>query len=223
MVDPNELQGLLKGLMAEHDALVQQREIVRQQEEALQKQGSELDRKIAGLKQSLQGLSLYSTAKNEPPALTETKPSIADVMKTFSIGNLDKPTTTRRTLTECCRDILSRSGEWMSALQVRQSLHAAGFDFSEYKSNPLSSIHITLKRIVESGQAWSHATSENETLYKWKKEGETVPPLAESPTASHPFATATERVAAKAAERIAAARRTEAQRVAAVKRQQGDR
>jgi hypothetical protein len=219
MVDMNELQALLKGLMAEHDSLVQQREIVRQQEEALKKQGIELDRKIGGLKQSLQGLSLYSTAKNEPPALTETKPSIADTLKQFTLG----PTSTRRTLTECCRDILMRSGEWMSALRVRQSLHAAGFDFSEYKSNPLSSIHITLKRIVEGGQAWSHASSENDTFYKWKKEGETVPPLAESPTVGHPAAKATERLAAKVAEKITAARRTEAQRVAAVKRQQGDR
>ena len=180
MVDMSELQGLIRDLMAEHDAVVQQREIVRQQEEAAKKQGAELDRRIDGLKQSLKGLSLYTTAKNEPPSLTKTTPGVGLAIASFaSIGDeLAKPRTTPKTLSECCRDILTGSGEWMSPLQVRQSLHAAGFDFSEYKSNPLSSIHITLKRIAESGQAWSYPGSA-ETLYKWKKEGEVEPPLVE--------------------------------------------
>ena len=68
----------------------------------------------------------------------------------------------------------------MSALQVRQGLHAANFDFSEYKSNPLSSIHTTLKRLVENGQAWdSFKITEGDTLYKWKKQGEVIAPTQE--------------------------------------------
>ena len=169
--------------MAEYDALVQQREIVRQQEQALEKQGTELDRKIDGLRQSLQGLSLYTTAKNQPPDLMKVIPGISDSIRLISgvaLDDITKPKVTPKTLTECCRDILMRSGEWLAALQVRQSLHAAGFDFSEYKSNPLSSIHITLKRIVEAGQAWSRTDSKNETLYKWRLKGETGPPPIES-------------------------------------------
>ena len=162
--------------MAEYDALVQQREIVRQQQDALNKQGAELDRKIAGLKQSLQGLSLYSTAKNEPPELTKYKPGLAEIMASVpSIEGFGKGRETAKTLTECCRDILTRSYEWMSPLQVRQSLHAAGFDFSEYKSNPSSSIHTTLKRIAESGQAESrYDINSDETLYRWKRDGTEV-------------------------------------------------
>jgi len=192
MVDMNELEGLLQGLMAEHDSLVQQREIVRQQEEASRNQGAELDRKINGLKQSLQGLSLYKTAKNEPTKLTKTVPGISVALESIasSIGkDFGSPTVTPKTLTECCRDILQRSGEWMSALQVRQSLHAAGFDFSEYKSNPLSSIHITLKRLVEGEQAWSNSDStKNETLYKWRLKGEMVPPPIIPAALPSPFA-----------------------------------
>jgi hypothetical protein len=86
---------------------------------------------------------------------------------------------TARTLIECCRQILRLKADWMSALDVRQALHAARFDFSEYKSNPLSSIHTTLKRIAESGQAWSRESS-GENLYRWKTSGENAPLQPES-------------------------------------------
>ena len=36
----------------------------------------------------------------------------------------------------------------MSPVEVREALLAAGFDFSNYTSNPLSSIHTTLKRMM---------------------------------------------------------------------------
>jgi hypothetical protein len=176
MVDDTELQRVLKGLMKEHDALLQEREIVRQEEAKIKKRREELDRKLTGLTQSLQGLSLYTTAKDEPTELTVEHKSLAEVMEA-SAAMLNASSVTPKTLTECCRDILIRNGEWMTALQVRQGLHAAGFDFSEYKSNPLSSIHITLKRIAESGQAWTgYDILTDESLYRWKREGETVPP-----------------------------------------------
>jgi len=178
MVSIDEVQRLISELMTEHDAIVQQREIVRKEEERLRTQGAELDRKITGIKQSLQGLSLYTTAKNEPPGLTKTITGLADMLS--GMEDIGKSRLATKTLSECCREILIRSGEWMSALEVRQSLHAAGFDFSEYKSNPLSSIHTTLKRIAESGQAWTHYDSKNETYYRWIKEGEKVAPGLET-------------------------------------------
>jgi len=178
MVDSAELQTLIKGLMVEYDALVTQREAVRQQEEALKKQGVEMDRKLVGLKQSLEGLSLYTTAKNEPPSLTKEERSVFETLTTLAVPQ--GPRISAKTLSECCREILVRSGEWLTPLQVRQGLHAAGFNFSEYKSNPLSSIHTTLKRIAESGQAWTQ-DADGETFYKWKKEGEKVVPILEIP------------------------------------------
>jgi hypothetical protein len=65
----------------------------------------------------------------------------------------------------------------MSPLDVRRSLHAAGFDFSEYRSNPLSSIHTTLKRLVtpdgdfESKDDTKHDT----TLYRWRRKKNVEP------------------------------------------------
>jgi hypothetical protein len=185
MVDDTELQNLMQGLMREHDALLQEREVVRQEEERIKTRREELDRKLTGLKQSLQGLSLYSTARDQPTSLTKETRSLAQTLKAWEIS--DAPTITAKTLTECCRDILARNGEWMTALQVRQGLHAAGFDFSGYTSNPLSSIHTTLKRIAESGQAWTQCEiSTNDTLYRWKKEGENAAPLGEIAAKSPP-------------------------------------
>jgi hypothetical protein len=66
----------------------------------------------------------------------------------------------------------------MSALDVRQSLQAAGFDFSRYTSNPLSSIHTTLKRIKDSKQAEDKVLDDT-TFYKWiePKKPEPIEPL----------------------------------------------
>jgi len=44
-----------------------------------------------------------------------------------------------------------RSGEWLSASQVREHLADSGFDFRVYKANPLSSIITTLKRLGDTG------------------------------------------------------------------------
>lgn len=51
-------------------------------------------------------------------------------------------------LTDAIRKILqSNPKAWFSADQVRKRLQEAGFDFSGYISNPLSSIHTVLKRL----------------------------------------------------------------------------
>jgi len=43
------------------------------------------------------------------------------------------------------------SGEWLSASNVREHLAASGFEFREYKANPLSTIITTLKRLGDTG------------------------------------------------------------------------
>ena len=48
---------------------------------------------------------------------------------------------------------------------IREMLLDAGFDFSSYKSNPLSSISTTLRRMVETGELDTRETAEGETLY----------------------------------------------------------
>ena len=45
----------------------------------------------------------------------------------------------------------THAGELLSVSDVRDHLNDLGFDFRQYKANPLSSIGTTLKRIAESG------------------------------------------------------------------------
>lgn len=54
-------------------------------------------------------------------------------------------------LADGCRLVLLR-GEALTAREMREALEAIGFDFSEH-ANPLASIHVTLKRLVQAGQA----------------------------------------------------------------------
>lgn len=54
-------------------------------------------------------------------------------------------------LSDGCRLILLR-GDAVTARDMREALEAIGFDFSDH-ANPLASIHVTMKRLVESGQA----------------------------------------------------------------------
>jgi len=51
-------------------------------------------------------------------------------------------------LSAAVRRILQESrGDWHTATNVRDKLVSCGFDFSNYTSNPLSSIHAILKRL----------------------------------------------------------------------------
>jgi hypothetical protein len=98
--------------------------------------------------------------------LSKNPRRLRDVATELQIAGPD----VKKTLSECCRDILRAKKDWMSPVQVREALLAAGFDFSSYTSNPLSSIHTTLKRMVP------HEIEANEgadgQVYRWK----TLPP-----------------------------------------------
>jgi hypothetical protein len=161
MLEEINIPKVLESLMAEYDALCEELATIRQEEEARAKRVQELNRKISALQQTLQGLSLYSNAQETPTEVTlSIKRILQQVQKGFAED--DKP----RTLTECCREILS--GDWISAVQVRQALQSAGFDFSQYTSNPLSSIHTTLKRLVGADEAEIKPDS-NPVLYRRKQ------------------------------------------------------
>lgn len=173
MVENIDIDAVIKKLSAEFDALIDEREEVRAKTDKLMARAAEIDRKIGGIQKTLQGLSLYVTAQDTPTALTKaTTQKLADVMgsigkaaSAFERMQIAGPDV-KKTLSECCRDILRAKKDWMSPVEVREALMAAGFDFSNYTSNPLSSIHTTLKRMVP--EELENETRADGQVYRWK-------------------------------------------------------
>lgn len=136
MADPVDIIEITEALKGNLESLVEEKKKLRQQ-------AQEVDIKISALHQSLSGLLLYADA------LDETDPKLTALVK--SIGELLYPSSSSSTLMEACRTAL-RTKRRMSALEVRKALEASGFDFSGYTSNPLSSIHTTLRRLKENDE-----------------------------------------------------------------------
>jgi hypothetical protein len=61
---------------------------------------------------------------------------------------------------------------------VREMLIEGGFDFSAYKSNPLSSISTTLRRMVETGELDTRTDMEGTTIFIPSQEDEDQPKAA---------------------------------------------
>lgn len=84
-----------------------------------------------------------------------------------TIGTLNKlcgfEPTVPWSLTDACRVILRSAGRPMTAIDVRNSLDAAGLDFTRY-SNALAAIHTVLKRLAESGQVVPREVDESERV-----------------------------------------------------------
>lgn len=57
------------------------------------------------------------------------------------------------------------AGVWMTLSDVRDCLNDMGFDFRQYKANPLASIGTTLKRIAATGYVGTTSTGSG-TLYR---------------------------------------------------------
>lgn len=176
MVENIDIAAVVKRLSAEFDALIDERQEVRDKSEKLKARADEIDRKLSGIQKTLQGLTLYTTAQEVPTELMKkTTMSIAEAMNkmksVFDGGLQIAGPDVRKTLSECCRDILRQKQDWMSPVEVRQALLAAGFDFSSYTSNPLSSIHTTLKRLVP--DELETKTGPDGQLYRWKEDEKT--------------------------------------------------
>lgn len=171
MVANADITSVASDLSAEFDALIDEREEIRARTATLNARAEEIDRKMKGIQQALEGMSLYLTAQKAPTELTkkttigigEIIANMSRVMGAFKVAGPDVP----KTLSECCRDILRKKNDWMSPVQVREALLAAGFDFSNYTSNPLSSIHTTLKRLAQDDLE-TETRSEGQ-VYRWKK------------------------------------------------------
>jgi hypothetical protein len=151
MADNSELGRAAKVLAARMTELFNERETVL-------KRGLELERQILGLQQSFNGLLSYAEGMESPDKeLLETIRSlVSDVTEN----------TVNTSLAEACRNALKTNDGWMSALHIRKSLEANRFDFSRYTSNPLSSIHTTLKRLKEKGEV-DDRIKDNTTFYRW--------------------------------------------------------
>jgi len=176
MVENIDIDAVVKKLSAEFDALIDERQEVRSKSEKLKVRADEIDRKLNGIQKTLQGLTLYVSAQEAPTELMKkTTVSIAEVMGRMSLFDYQVAgPEVRKTLSECCRDILRQKQDWMSPVEVRKALLAAGFDFSNYSSNPLSSIHTTLKRMVPDELLTE--TRDDGQVYRWKTEGESKTP-----------------------------------------------
>ena len=69
-------------------------------------------------------------------------------------------------LAEGCRLVLARDGAPRTAADVRRDLEAIGFDFSRH-ANPLASIHVTLKRLVQRGDVQQISAGRG-LFYGWR-------------------------------------------------------
>jgi hypothetical protein len=70
-------------------------------------------------------------------------------------------------LTEACRMVLKAAQHPLTATEVRAQLAAMGFDLSRYV-NDLSSIHIVLKRLTQSGEAQFRSRGWEKPAYEWE-------------------------------------------------------
>jgi len=172
MVDDIDITAIVRKLSAEFDALIDEREDVRIESEKLKARANDIDRKVKAIQTTLHGFTAYVSAQEPTELIKKTTISIAEAMKRItSVGALTEQLRVpgpdvKKTLTECCRDILRQRNDWMSPVEVRESLLAAGFDFSSYTSNPLSSIHTTLKRMVPDELLTE--TRDDGQVYRWK-------------------------------------------------------
>src|SRR5664280_1918448 len=97
MVENIDISSVAGKLSAEFDTLIDEREEIRAKTAKLTARAEEIDRKLSGIQQTLQGLSLYSTAQEAPTELTKKTllnlQSIAEQMsRSFAqIGATDTP------------------------------------------------------------------------------------------------------------------------------------
>src|SRR5260370_41345765 len=79
---------------------------------------------------------------------------------------VQKATTSATSLADSVRKVFREHPNYGYAVGgIREMLLEAGFDFSSYKSNPLSSISTTLRRMVETGELETRVDAEGTTLY----------------------------------------------------------
>ncbi len=69
-------------------------------------------------------------------------------------------------LTDAIREVLKCDFSFLEPTEIRQELEARGFSLEHY-ANPMASIHVTLKRLLESGEV-EPKIEKCKTRYRWK-------------------------------------------------------
>lgn len=69
-------------------------------------------------------------------------------------------------LTAAVREVLKSDFSFLEPMQVRAGLEARGYNLKRY-ANPMASLHVTLKRLVELGEV-EPKVEEGKTRYRWK-------------------------------------------------------
>lgn len=88
-------------------------------------------------------------------------------------------------LTDAIRNLLSSNPkEWFNAPKVRDRMLESGFDFSEYISNPLASVHTVLKRFKRD-EVTVRRSAVGIQEYRWIKPS--LPPLRVATTVISPL------------------------------------
>ena len=87
---------------------------------------------------------VYATLHMLPKDVSRRlEPRVKTVLLTHGIGNAS--------LTNAIRAVVKTSA-WRTVSNVKALLQQHGFDFSEYKTNPLSSVATTLRRLKDAGE-----------------------------------------------------------------------
>ncbi|MGA2434070.1 MAG: hypothetical protein ABSG25_02165 [Bryobacteraceae bacterium] len=147
---------ILVGLKSAIEKLAQERD-------SLSSRIAEIDRQIAGLRQSANGLKMYAQAQEKGNPFYESVIRQAEALLENQPDTQIPPS-----LTEACRKILRAYQRPMTARDMRDHLENIDFDFSGYRSNPLSSIHTTLNRLKDSGQV-EEVNQPGGRAYRWRE------------------------------------------------------
>jgi hypothetical protein len=91
----------------------------------------------------------------------EEKGPYLAVMTNYSLEQFSLTVTIRKILHD-------NPGIFFTPVEVKEHLDARGYDFSRYKSNPLSSVHSILKRFKRS-EVETVAIANGGTAYRWKE------------------------------------------------------
>jgi hypothetical protein len=118
---------------------------------AVLKERQELDLKVA------QKLQFIRATMNQLP--DDEVSQFEDCLQKLASGSAGLSDSIRMVLQENLR-------KWHTAAQVRDALIKSGFDFGNYASNPLASVHSTLKRLKPE-EAETH-TVDGVMVWRWK-------------------------------------------------------
>lgn len=122
--------------------------------------------KIRGLRD--QQLAIAREIKHSRELVKAALNMLPDEQKGPYLAQLGEQSVMEVGLTGRIQALLQKHDFWLTPVEIKQHLEAGGYDFSEYKSNPLSSIYAVLKRFKPAQVQTTHLP-DGSTGYRWKK------------------------------------------------------